>query len=84
MQMIKFTDTNSDGCGTNIEVYVQIEGKEKLTRDIFEKINIKIMEYKEENIEEWDMNGVIDEVCKYLETEGYICHPVIPEYEIEF
>lgn len=27
-QIIKFTDVDVDGCGTDVVVYVQVEGKE--------------------------------------------------------
>lgn len=34
MQIIKFTDVDIDGCGTNVEVYIQVEGKTELTNGI--------------------------------------------------
>ena len=30
-QIIKFIDVNIDGCGTNVEFMVQVEGKQELT-----------------------------------------------------
>lgn len=84
MQIIKFTDVNVDGFGTNVEVYIQVEGTE-LTNGIIERTKAEIEKYKEENYYgEWDTDSVIDVACEYLRTEGYVCHAVIPHYEIEF
>lgn len=83
MQIIKFTDVNVDGCRTDITVYVQVEGKAELTNGIIERTYKAINEYKS-NDEEWDTDGVIDVACEHLELEGYMCHAIIPDYEIEF
>ena len=84
MQIIKFTDVDVDGCGTNVEVYVQVEGKSELTNGIIERTKTEIEKYKEENSGEWDTDSVLDVACEYLETEGYMCHFVVPDYEIQF
>ena len=31
IQILKFIDVNVDGCGTNVEEMIQIEGKHELT-----------------------------------------------------
>lgn len=84
MQIIKFTDIDVDGCETNVEVYVQVEGKAELTNGIIERTKEEIEKYKEENSGEWDTDSIIDVACEHLETEGYMCHAVIPHYEIKF
>lgn len=84
MQIVKFTDTNVDGYGTDVEVYVQVEGKLELTDGIIDRTKEEIEKYKEENSSEWDTDSIIDIACEYLETEGYMCHAIIPDYEIEF
>lgn len=84
MQIIKFTDVNVDGCGTNVETYVQIEGKKELTNGILERMTKEIVKHKEEAYGEWDTDSVINAACEYLETEGYMCHSVIPDYDVEF
>jgi hypothetical protein len=83
-QIIKFTDVNVDGCGTDIEVYVQVEGKAELTNGIIKRTKEVIEEYKKENEYEYDTASIIDVACKHLETEGYMCFSVIPDYDIEF
>ena len=83
-QIIKFTDVNVDGCGTDVTVYIQVEGKTELTNGIIDRIKKVIEEYKDENPYEWDTDTVIDVACKHLETEGYTCSSIIPNYDIEF
>lgn len=83
-QIIKFTDVNVDGCGTDIEVYVQVEGKAELTNGIIKRTKEVIEKYKAENQYEYDTNSIIDVACEHLETEGYMCYSVIPDYDIEF
>ena len=83
-QIIKFTDINVDGCGTNIETIIQVEGKTKLTNEVIEKIKSVIEKHQEEYYGEWDTDTVLNAACEYLKTEGYICHYIIPDYEIEF
>ena len=48
MQIIKFTDVDIDGNGTNIEVYIQVEGRIELTNGIIERMKKEIEKYKEE------------------------------------
>lgn len=81
-QIIKFTDTN--GFGENIDVLVQVEGKFELTNGIIERMKKAIEKYQEENYDDWDTDGVINEACEYLETEGYMCDYVVPDYAIVF
>ena len=83
-QIIKFTDVNVDGCGTDVTVYIQVEGKTELTNGIIDRTKKVIEEYKDENPYEWDTDTVIDVACKHLETEGYMCSSIIPNYDIEF
>ena len=84
MQIIKFTDVDIDGNGTNIEVYIQVEGRIELTNGIIERMKKEIEKYKEEFSGEWDTDSIINVACMYLESQGYMCHSVIPDYEIEF
>lgn len=48
-QIINLIDKDVDGCGTNIETLFQIEGKQKLTTEIIQKVNTVIEKYKKEN-----------------------------------
>ena len=83
-QIIKFIDVNTDGYGTDIDVYVKIEGKEELTNGVFERTKKVIEDYKEDNPYEWDTNTIIDVACEHLETEGYKAEPISYDYCIEF
>ena len=83
-QIIKFVDVDVDGCGTDVVVYVQVEGKRELANGIIENCEKKIEDYKKENLNQWDTDSVLDMVCGYLETEGYMCDSIIPDYEFEF
>lgn len=83
-QIIKLTDVNIDGCGTDITVYIQIKGPSKLTDKTIEETNAKIQKYKEENHGEWDTDSIINMICQYLTTKNYTCQIITPDYEIEF
>ena len=45
-QIIKLIDVDVDGCGTNVETMIQVEGKYELTKEIFQKIKNAIEKYK--------------------------------------
>ena len=82
-QIIKFTDVNVDGYGTDIVTYIQVEGRRLLTIEIIDNVNDIIERYKSEN-DEWDTDGVLCAACEYLKAQNYECCPVTPEFEIEF
>ena len=82
-QIIKFVDINADGCGTDIDVYVRVEGAE-LTNGVIARTKKAIEEYKKENPYEWDTNTVVDVACEHLETEGYKAEVTSYDYCIEF
>jgi len=82
-EIIKFTDTDIDGCGTDIVVYVQIEGDRKLTTDDIVDIKSVIDESKR-NIEDWSTDDILDAVCDHLASKGFTCQCVYPDHEIEF
>ncbi len=84
IQIIKFIDVNVDGCGTDIDMYVKVEGDSALTNGVIDRTKKVIEEYKDENPYEWDTDTVIDVVCEYLETEGYKAETVGYDYCIEF
>lgn len=48
-QIIKLIDVDVDGCGTNVETMIQVEGKQELTNGIIERIKDAIDKYKKEN-----------------------------------
>lgn len=83
-QIIKFIDTDVDGCGTNIEIMIQIKGKHKITNEIIRRTEDVIEKYKKENKEEWDTDSIINIACEHLKTEGYTCYYIVEEATIEF
>lgn len=46
-QIIKFIDVDVDGCGTNIESMIGVEGKQELTNGIIQRTKDAIEKYKE-------------------------------------
>lgn len=83
-QIIKFIDTNIDGCGTNVESMVQIEGKHELTNGVIQRTKDAIEEYKKDNNGEYDTDSIIDVACEHLESEGYMCDHISEDTTIEF
>lgn len=83
-QIINLIDKDVDGCGTNIETLFVIEGKQKLTTEIIQKVNTVIEKYKKENEGEWETDSILDVVCEYLENKGYMCDYIRPDVIIEF
>ena len=72
-QIVKLIDVDIDGCGTNVETMIQVEGKQELTNGIIERIKDAIDKYKKENDGEYDTDSIVGVVCEYLESEGYMC-----------
>lgn len=83
-QIINFIDVNVDGCGTNLELMIQAEGKTKLTNEIIQNTKNVIEKYKEETHGEYDTDSIVNAACEYLETEGYMCDYVSEDVTIEF
>ena len=52
-QIIKFIDTDVDGCGTNIEIMIQIKGKHEITNGVIRRTSNVIEKYKKDNKGEW-------------------------------
>ena len=83
-QIIKFIDVDVDGCGTNIESMIGVEGKQELTNGIIQRTKDAIEKYKEENYGEYDTDSIISVACEYLESEGYMCDYISEDATIEF
>lgn len=83
-QIIKFIDVNVDGCGTNVESMIEVEGKQKLTNGIIQRTKDAIEKYKKENYGEYDTDSIIDVACEYLESEGYMCDYISEDVTIVF
>ena len=48
-QIVKLIDVEVDGCGTNVEIMIQVEGKQELTNWIIQRTKDAIEKYKKEN-----------------------------------
>ncbi|SCH16433.1 Uncharacterised protein [uncultured Clostridium sp.] len=83
-QIIKLIDVDVDGCGTNVETMIQVEGKQELTNGIIERIKDAIEKYKKENDGEYDTDSIVGVVCEHLESEGYMYDYISEDVAIEF
>lgn len=83
-QIIKFIDADVDGCGTNVESMIQVEGKQELTNEIIQRTKDAIEKYKKENDGKYDTDSIIDAACEHLESEGYMCDCILEDATIEF
>lgn len=81
-QFIKITDSDVDGCGTNLETSIQIEG-ESITNGVIARIKDAISDYKNECDGDWDTDGCVEAAWAQLEKEGYQCTFVDYAAEIE-
>lgn len=62
-QIIKLIDVDVDGCGTNVETMIQVEGKQELTNGIIQRTKDAIEKYKKENDGEYDTDSIVGVVC---------------------
>lgn len=83
-QIVKLIDVDVDGCGTNVETMIQVEGKQELTNGIIQRTKDAIEKYKKECDGEYDTDSVVDTVCEYLKNEGYMCDHISEDVTIEF
>lgn len=83
-QIIKFMDKNVDGCGTDVETMIQIEGDQALTNEAVKRIKDTIEKYKKENYGEYSTDDVVEAACEQLGREGYICECLSEDVTIEF
>ena len=83
-QIIKLIDVDVDGCGTNVETMIQVEGKQELTNGIIQRAKDAIEKYKKENDGEYDTDSIVGVVCEHLESEGYMCDYISEDVAIEF
>ena len=83
-QIIKFVDSDVDGCGTNVEMLIQIEGKNPLSTELVDALKHTIHEYIDSNAGEWSTDDVVNQACEYLESQGYMCDYIGEDLLIEF
>lgn len=83
-QIINFIDADVDGCGTNVETMIQIEGDQALTNGAIKRIKDVIERYKKENYGEYSTDDVVEAACEQLGREGYIYECLPADIAIEF
>ena len=83
-QIVKLIDVDVDGCGTNVETMIQVEGKQELTNGIIQRAKDAIEKYKKENDGEYDTDSIVGVVCEHLESSGYMCDYISEDVAIEF
>lgn len=83
-QIINFIDRDVDGCGTNVETMIHVEGNAPLTNEVIQRTKDVIEKYKVENEGNWTTDDVVEEACLHLENEGYMCDTITPDEVIEF
>ena len=83
-QIINFIDIDIDGCGTNVETMIQIEGDQALTNEAIKRIKDVIERYKKENYGEYCTDDVVEAACEQLDREGYIYEWLPADVTIEF
>ena len=79
--VIRFWETDVDGCGSNAEVMIQVRADEKFTNETKQKLIDTIDDIKKE-WKEWDTDSIVQEACKRVfgsEFTGWY-----PEIDIEF
>lgn len=78
--ILKLIDKNIDGCGTDVEEVIQIEGN-PLTDDLIRDIEKVISTRKEDA--DWDTEDILSAVWECLEGKGYSVKSIYPTV-IEF
>lgn len=81
--IVKFTDVNIDGSGSDISILAKISGK-KVTNETIDKIKNAVCDYKKKNEGEWDTDGCLDAAKEQLEAEGYYVAFFHPSFELCF
>ena len=79
--ILKLIDKNVDGCGTDVEEVIQIEGN-PLNDDLISDIEKVISNRKSEDAD-WNTDDILSAVWKCLEGKGYSVKSIYPTV-IEF
>lgn len=84
-QIIKFVETDVDGCGTNAEVMILVKTDMMLTRGHEERLEKIIEEIRNEwEDDEWDTDSVVEEAVKRVFGEDVEWEVILPDIEVEF
>lgn len=84
-QIIKFVETDVDGCGTSAEVMILVKTDMILTRGHRERLEKAIEEIRNEwEDDEWDTDSVVEEAFKRVFGEDAEWEVILPNIEVEF
>lgn len=81
--IVKFTDADVDGCGTNVETIAILKGT-CITDEIKKNIDIAIEKCKCDLSWEWTTDDCLNAAVNYLKTLGFTVEFVNPAVEIIF
>lgn len=85
MQIIKFTDVDVDGCGTDAEVMVLLKTNMLLTRGHKERLEKAIKDIRKEcEDDKWDTDSVVEEAFTRIFGTDVEVKTFIPDVEVEF
>lgn len=84
-QIIKFVETDVDGCGINAEVVILVKTDIILTRGYRERL-LKVIEKirSEWEDDDCDTDSVVEEAFKRVFGEDLEWEVVLPDIEVEF
>lgn len=84
-QIIKFVETDVDGCGTNEEVIILVKTDMLFTRGHKERLEKAIEDIKNEwEDDEWDTDSVVEEAFTRVFGNDVEYEVILPDIEIEF
>ena len=84
-QIIKFVETDVDGCGTNAEVMILVKTDMLLTRGHKERLEKAIEDIRNEwEDDEWDTDSVVKEAFTRVFGNDVEYEVILPDIEIEF
>lgn len=82
MKLVRFTEHNVDGCGSDAEVILQIDSDEPVNSKILESVISDIV--SETADEDMDTDSIVSEACKRYFGKRNILYKTADVIEIEF
>ena len=80
--IIRFVETNVNGCGEDAEVLIIVDDSLCITKEHKEQLVQTILNLKQK-LDEYDTDSIITEACKIVFGDVEL-EVVLPEFEIEF
>lgn len=84
-QIIKFIETDVDGCGTSAEVMILLKTDVSLTKEHVERLEKVIEDIRNEwEHDKWNTDSVIEEAFLRVFGADIAYEVILPDIEIEF